>query len=315
MARFFPYNEITARAPTPVEDIRWLAGRIALLPPFVEGSAVLCGSVSWYKHSWRSDVDIAHFSTFKYPSLDQSLGYVIQDYVIRTCNKFIAPRVDVITIGAESIALASEIKGVSTPAVSGGVLKKENQVSDVFIETAVLFADHIGSIANFRGDPWRAFLERYLSSVDKNQFDGREAIKSYVEKMTMEWSQQPLHHLNAGPEGRFTAQQLDLISKSENYPVNLMRRILGDLGRYPRPDRRSDVRKAFSMLEEPWSKALLLRFEPFFLLDEQYEKIVAACQQPENPLSEADYYQQVRSLFVALPFLEIQNIIWEYVES
>lgn len=315
MARFFSYEEIVTRALTPVEDIQWLAGQIGGLPPFVEGAAVLCGSVSWGKHSWRSDLDVAHFSTIAHPHVEQAVKDVVQQYLDRTGNRFIAPRVDVITIGAESLTLAKKNKGLSGSNVSSGVAKSKKPVSDVFKETAVLFADHIGSIAELKGNPWQAFFEKHLAAVDGSRTGRREAIKGYVERMTAEWARQPLHRLNVGPDGGFTAEQLDLLSKSENYPVNLMRRILGDLGRYPRPDRASDVREAFSRLEEPWSKALLEQFAPFFLLDERYEEVVAACKRPDNPLSAADYHERLRSLFVDLPFAGIQNGIWEYIGS
>ena len=102
MARFFFYDELAHLARTPVEDIQWLAGQISQLPPFVEGTAVLCGSVSWGKHSWRSDLDVAHFSTIQHPNINKLLEDVIQQYGTRTHNEFIAPRFDVITIGAES---------------------------------------------------------------------------------------------------------------------------------------------------------------------------------------------------------------------
>ena len=313
MARFFFWDELAHFAKPPLGDIQWLAGQIARLPPFVEGSAVLCGSVSWDKHSWRSDLDVAHFSTMEHPHINKMLEDVIHQYGVRTKNQFISPWFDVITIGAESMSLVTVAKGISASAVSGGVLKKQNRTSDVFMETAVLFADHIGSIANLKGDPWRAFLDRYLSSVDKTKFDQRQALKNYVGRMTTEWTQQPLHKLNMDPNGGITAEQLDLLSKSENYPINLMRRVLGDLGLYPSPDRASDVRAAFSRLEEPWAKSLLVQFEPFFLIEQKYEEIVAACQVTETRLSVDDYHEQVRSLFVALPFVEIQNIIREYV--
>ena len=314
MARFFFYDELVRRARTPVADIEWLAGQISHLPPFIAGSAVLCGSVSWGKHSWRSDLDVAHFSTIEHPHIEALLENVLQEYASRTNNQFITPRVDVITIGAESMSMVSVAKSVSAaPSVSAGAPRKQQRVSNLFTETAVLFADHIGSIATLKGDPWRVFLDRYLSSIDKTKLNQREAIKSYVGRMTTEWSQQPLHPLNMGADGEFTAQQLDLISKSENYPINLMRRILGDLGRYPRPDRAADVRAACSMLGEPWAQKLLTQFEPFFLIEEKYEALVAACQTSNTPLSKADYCEQVRSLFVGLPFVEIQNIIWEYV--
>jgi hypothetical protein len=212
------------------------------------------------------------------------------------------------------MSLVSTGKSVSASTVSG-MLKKKDRISDVFMETAVLFTDHIGAIAKLKGDPWRAFLDRYLSPVDKTQFNQREALKTYVGRMTAEWTQQPLHQLNMDPNGGITPEQLDLLSKSENYPINLMRRILGDLDRYPSPDRASDVRAAFSMLEEPWAKNLLVQFEPFFAIESKYEDLVATYQGLENPPIHTTYHEQLKSLFIGLPFVEIQNIIWDYVGS
>jgi hypothetical protein len=311
MARFYSYEEIALRTPTPMEDIQWLAGEIATLEPFVEGTAVLCGSVSWGKHSWRSDIDIAHFSTITHPQIDRAIEDIVQQYVTRTNNQFIAPRADVITIGAESMAQVSKHRSISTSLPPTHAPKK-GPVTDVFVETSLRFADHIGAIASLKGDPWRTFLDRYLSTVDRNREGRREITKQYVERMTTQWAQRPLHRLNFDRDGRFTAKQLDLLGKSENYPINLMRRILGDLGRYPSPDRASDVRASFSALEEPWSKDLLAQFDPFFSLSERYEEIVAACRVPQSPLEQTGYYEQVRSLFVDLPFAEIQNSFWKY---
>jgi len=312
MARFLPYQEIVERAKMPVEDIHWLAGQIANLPAFVNGSAVLCGSVSWGEPSWRSDIDVAHFSTVDYPHIEQELEWVVQQYHNRTANAFIGPRIDVITIGAESITLVGKNNTIST-SVSRKTVRKKGPVMDLFVETAILFADHIGSIAKLKGNPWKAFLEKYLSPVTGNQVDRRESIKDYVGGITTEWRQQPLHELNLDPSLNLTAKHLDLISKSENYPVNLMRRILGELGRYPGPDRAADVRGVFSALDEHWAQSLLAQFDSFFSLDRQYEEIVAACKDPHAPLSEQDYYERVRSMFINLPFIEIEKIIWEYV--
>jgi hypothetical protein len=212
------------------------------------------------------------------------------------------------------MSLVSTGKSVSASTVSG-MLKKNDRVSDVFMETAVLFTDHIGAIAKLKGDPWRAFLDRYLSPVDKSKFDQREALKTYVGRMTAAWTQQPLHQLNMDPNGGIPPEQLDLLSKSENYPINLMRRILGALDRYPSPDRASDVRAAFAALEEPWAKKLLVQFEPFFAIESKYEDLVATYQGLENPPIPTTYHEQLKSLFIGLPFVEIQNIIWDYVGS
>jgi len=312
MARFYSYEEITVRIPAPMEDIQWLAGEIASLEPFVAGTAVLCGSVSWGKHSWRSDIDVAHFSTIAFPQIDRAIEEVVQKYVVRTSNQFIAPRADVITIGAESMANVSKHQSISTSLPTIGVAKK-GRVTDMFVETSLRFADHIGAIASLKGDPWQTFLDRYLSTVDRYQAGRRDMTRQYVERMTTQWAQQPLHRLNFDTDGSFTTKQLDLLGKSENYPVNLMRRILGDLGRYPSPDRTSDVRASFLALEEPWSKDLLAHFGPFFSLSERYEEIVVACRGPQSSLNQAGYNEQVCSLFIDLPFAEIQNSFWKYL--
>jgi hypothetical protein len=312
MARFFFYDEIVRQEQTPVDDIQWIAGQIANLPAFVDGTAVLCGSVSWGKPSWRSDIDVAHFSTIAHPHIETAIENIIRQYLERTNRRFIEPRVDIIPIGAESLSSFNEHKTISA-AISLEAMKKDGQTTDVFVETAVLFADHIGSIARLKGDPWQSFFDRYLSTVDGTLLDRHKSIRSYVEKMTTEWIQQPFHYLNLSPDSGFTARHLDLISKSENYPVNLMRRILADLGRYPHPDRASDILEVFSALEAPWAKLLMSQFERFFLLDRQYEELVAACRRASAPLSAGEYYEQLRALFVDLPFAEIQNIVWEYV--
>jgi hypothetical protein len=315
MARFFSYDEIVNKELTPVDDIQLIAGQIAGLPAFVDGSAVLCGSVSWGKPSWRSDIDVAHFSTLTYSHIGSAIDNVIQQYLENTNHQFIAPRVDVIPIGAESLSSVNKSGTVPISVISLGLVKKGDLASDIFMENAVLFADHIGSIASLKGEPWKSFYDRYLSAVSSNQFDRRQSIRNYVERMTTEWIRQPLHYLNLSPNKEFDTKHLNLISKSENYAVNLMRRILGELGCYPLPDRASDVQTAFSNLDAPWIAPLMNQFEPFFQIDKQYEEIIAACKQSFSPISSAEYYERLRNLFIDLPFVEIQNIIWEYVRA
>lgn len=315
MARFFSYDEITAYNLTPVDDIRWIAGQIAGLPPFVEMTAVLCGSVSWGKFSWRSDIDIAHFSTLEHPHLERSIGEVLDDYRKRTDSRFIAPRIDVITVGAQSTAGVSNGTSLSAESVSVELPDAEHSGVDMFADSAVRFADHIGSIAKLKGDPWKTFLERYLAQANLSKAARHDSIKHYVERISKEWENQPLHQFNLGPDGQFSAKQLNLISKSENYPINLMRRLLADLDAYPCPDRSNDVLENFSALNTTWSEELLTHFKPFFSLDERYQKLVAACARPEKPLSAADYYEELRSMFVNLSFPEIQDCIWRFLRG
>jgi hypothetical protein len=312
MARFFPYNEISGRDPTPVEDLHWLGGQLERLPAFVEGTAVLCGSVAWGNHSWRSDIDVAHFQTKKFSNLSPSIEDVVAKYRERTGDRFISPKVHVTTIGAESVRLI-ETKGSSYGAIFSTIEKKTEHT--FFAGTALRFADHIGRLAEAKGDPWQTFYQRYLAAIKRDQGQRREELKSYVSSVTKTWEQQPLHRLNLDPEGHLTQEQLDAIAQAANYPIHLMRRILGLLNRYPSPDRVSDIRAGFSEIPDRWAKDLRAFFEPFFRMDGRYTEIAAACRLTEKPLSAAEYSEQVCSLAIDLPFGPIQEQIWSYLKK
>jgi hypothetical protein len=314
MSRFFPYHEIVGREPVPTADLGWLAGRISQLPAFEKGAAVLCGSIAWGCQSWRSDIDVAHFRTAAFPDLSKPLEQVVAEYVARTDGRFVAPRIDVITIGAESKRLTR--KTVTSLSMGGRrVESKETTTREIFASTALRFADHVGSLVKLKGEPWQSFHETYLSSVDGSPAKRRDDLLSYLSSVTMTWNQQPLHPLNTGPDGGLSAPQLDLIAQCENFPTHLMRRILGELGRYPSPDRASDIRAAFSSIAEPWSEELLASFEPFFRLEERYTAIVKAVWRPRNRLTARKYDEQVRELATDLPFSRVEESVWRFVND
>lgn len=323
MARFFSHRDITGRQSPHAKDLQWLAGQIARLPPFQDGCAVLCGSISWGAHSWRSDIDVAHFSTEAHPHLEAQIKEVIERFVQKSAAAFIAPRVDLITIGVESPLLVTGIHpgssgdgalaGTAFTEVSNADLT-EQPPAQMFAETVVRFSDHIGALAHLKGGTWARFLERYLSSPDGSPEKRRAAIKTYLSAVMSAWEEQPLHALNF-EDGDFTQRQLDLISQAENFPTHLMRRILGELGRYPRPDRTADVHRAFAELTQPWAKQLLADSAPFLALDAQYEQLIADCRRAANAVSAAEYQDRVRGLVDSLPFSRIQEATWQYLES
>ncbi len=315
MARFYPHEEVVGRESTPVEDIQWLAGQIRQLAPFAAGTAVLCGSVAWEQPSWRSDIDIATFSTNEHPHIEQSVLEVIEAYAKRTGDRYIRPRADVITVGAESEGWVPDVELTSLSVIGGSVTGDESRetVSKLFPETGLRFADHIGSIAAVKGDPWQAFVTRFLASVDRSPEVLRDAVTTYVTRTTAEWAEQPLHRLNLSPDGRLTQRQLLLISKTENYPFHLMRRLLAVRDLYPRPDRSADVKAAFAVLAEAWSDELLTAFEPFLAVTGAYEDLVAACCRDRSPMTATEYDDRLRSLFSNLPFARIQEIVWGHL--
>jgi hypothetical protein len=323
LARYFSYNDITSRQLPSVKDIRWLAGQISALPPFVSGSAVLCGSVAWGTHTPRSDIDIAHFGTTQHPQIEREIEAVVKHYQERTNDQFIAPRIDIITLGIEPEASApkTEIHSITGEATEpagasiGGFFVKNKERSAIFADTFVRFVDHIGSLAHLKAGPWKKFLESHLSPQQEDYRSiQREAIRSYVSVTTTAWEEQPLHHLNLEAGHELTQRQLDLAGQAENYPVNLMRRILGEMGQYPRPDRVADVRKTFAALTQPWAKQLTADAEPFFALGSQYEAIIADSRKGDAGLTAANYYERLHALFDPLPFASIQETVWEYLD-
>jgi hypothetical protein len=323
VARYFTHSEITSRQLPSAKDIRWLAGQISALPPFVSGSAVLCGSVAWGTHSPRSDIDVAHFGTTKHPQIELEIENVVARYQERTQGHFIAPKVDVVTIGIEPEAQAAKTSSHSitdepvAPAGAsiGGVFILNREFPAVFADTFVRFVDHIGSLSHVKAGRWEEFLKSYLSPQREDyRTIQREAIRSYVTTTTTAWEEQPLHRLNLGADHELTQRQLDLAGQAENYSVNLMRRILGEMALYPRPDRAADVRRRFEELTEPWAKRLVADSEPFFALGLQYDAIIADARKGNGGLTAVDYHERFSALFESLPFASIQDAVWEYLD-
>jgi hypothetical protein len=323
MARYFSHAEIFAGQLPATRDIAWLAGQLAELAPFKEGCAVVCGSVAWNSHSGRSDIDIAHFSTVAHPHIEPEIQATVALFGRRTKHRVIPPRIDVITIGVEAEAASPRLpqsasngdSSVQAGRSSMEALAARGNQATIFTDTYVRFSDHIGALAHAKGDAWKRFLDRHLSqNVAQRSEIQHESIRSYVAATTNAWSAHPLHPLSMDASEQLTQRQLDLIGQAENYPINLMRRLLGALGRYPRPDRIADVRRAFEELSQPWAKQILAAAAPFFALDAQYATLIAEVGQSNDKLTPATYFERLSTMFDALPFDRIQEAAWEYLD-
>jgi hypothetical protein len=305
MSRFYCYDEIVNRQPTPVDDLLWLAGEISKLPPFAEGVAVLCGSAVWGQPTSRSDIDVAHFATPAFPNIRPAIEGVIEKYRLRTGDRFVCPRADVITIGAQTEQLYMEqvSLGSGTTAV-----EKKHTVNELFVSTGVRYSDHIGAIARVKAAQWRAFYGKYLATVKTDPKLRSEVAMAYVSDFTSTWNSQPLHILNLGPDMQMTPDQLKMIGLVENYPIHVMRHLLGYMGRYPSPDRDLDIHAAFSSTPDLWP-LFRTSFEPFLDLEPHYMEVVAAARRPDGPLTASQYYEAVRSLVTALPFTQLEQAV------
>jgi hypothetical protein len=320
MARFLAYETLISRSLPRREDLQWLAGQIAALAPFTQGDAVVCGSVCWGSHNWRSDIDVAHFSTVEHPRLENLTQRVLEEFDTRTGHSRAAPQIDVVVIGAEEPVHSAPGKSLSAGAMSAGISPgqaHEPAAPRLFDDVAVRFADHIGAIAAMRADRWRTFYQRHLSTVKSSAERRLEDIRAYVSAVSDAWDSQPLHELEREADGSFTRHQLDLLGHMENYPVNLMRRMLAELARYPCPDRVTDVRTAFAALTDPWAQLITAAMPPFDALSAGYEALVTEVHRSDGqaPLSAQAYHDRLDALATALPRQAIQEAAWSYLKA
>lgn len=316
MARYLSYHSLTERGLPSREDVQWLAGRIAQLPAFTTGDAVLCGSVCWGSHHWRSDIDIAHFSTLACPRLEAQVRPVVEAFRARLGEHMVAPKVDIVVVGAEELVAAAPTAGLSGVSPSAAaVAAAAAPAARLFDDVAMRFADHIGALAALRAEPWRGFLQRHLSGVQSTRERRLDDIRSYVSGVTEAWAGQPMHPLERAPDGNLQRHQLDLLSHAENYPVNLMRRMLAELGRYPQPDRVEDIRGVFAALDDRWARSMQAALPPFDALARGYDALAARARQAGTDLGAEEFNSTLTALAAALPFAAVQEAVWDYLKS
>lgn len=311
MGRYFDFDELTAKEPTPADDLRWLAGAISKLDAFADGTAVVCGSVSWGTNSWRSDIDVAHFSTLAHPRLDGGLEQLVDQYEDRTTGQYIRPRIDVVVVGAESRQVVAQAESISGGGSISGPGSVTEVVNDLFVDTATLFADHLQAVAARKGGPWRQFSGRFLGGLTDLNERRQAEIKRYVQEMGRRWAASPLHDLSMNDDGSFTDQQLTLMAKTENYSTNLARRVLGERGVYPSPDTKENVVEAFGALDTEWAPDLRAALQDFDHLASRYEELLSEVRTESDRPNEDEYRAEVKALFADLPFDEVESIVVE----
>jgi hypothetical protein len=311
MPRFYQYNELVTCQPIPPNDILWLAGQVSKLPPFLDGVAVLCGSVAWGQPSWRSDVDVVTFTTEAYPDIAPTIDKVVKDYKESAKGRYLIPRTDVIIIGAESQRLVTRenlVRG-STP------ITETRTIRELFAATSLRFFDHIGSLAAVKGNPWRTFHSAFLSQVSRDRHIRRDEIRTYVTSFADTWRQQPLHSLSLNPGRNADQDELDTMGFAENFPIHLMRQILAERGFYPSPDRAPAVCAAFAKLSEPWAENLMRKLDPFLHIGEKYTQIADTCRRESTEMSAVEYHNRLTELFADLPFTDVEEAAWDYLNS
>lgn len=319
MARILTYSVLTTRTLPRKSDVSELAWRISRLPAFTSGAAVVCGSVCWNSHAASSDVDVAYVATDAFPRLDEEIrtaraAYRSEQTLERPLS---VPRVDIVLLATGSPTDLSATQGLSAVALSACAQAQTIDVARPLGDVALRFADHIGAIARMRGEPWHSFLKRHLSALSNDSGLRVHGIRAFVEAVCAVWESGPLRSSERDADGQFTAHQCDLLSQVSGFNLHLMRRVLGEIGRYPSPDRASDILAAFSGIDEPWARQILAAQPAFDGFVGAYHEMAATLQErAASPrwTSEA-FHTRLEEMALALPLQPVREAVWSYLSS
>lgn len=319
MARFLAYSELTTRRFPRKADVAQLASRIARLPAFQSGDAVLCGSVCWNAHAPSSDVDVAYVATESAPRIDDEIREVRAAYRAAHVSDrpLSVPRVDLVLVGTTAQSGSDAAQGLSAAALSATAEAQTVDAGRPFADVALRFADHIGAIARMRGDPWRSFLQRHLAAQHDDPPLRVDGIRAFVETVCAAWEEEPLRGGERDAQGQFTAHQCDLLSQVSGFNLHLMRRMLGERGSYPSPDRASDILAAFSRIDEPWARPILAAQPAFDGLVDAYHDMVGTLQTDTaaQACPAEAFHARLEELAMSLPLQPIREAVWSYLGS
>lgn len=192
------------------------------------------------------------------------------------------------------------------------------EASRTLFDSVVLrFADHIGAVSAVRAGPWAVFYQRHLKNAIPDSARRRDEIRSYVSATSAVWASQPMRRQEREIDGTFSRRQLNLLGHIENFPVNLMRRILGELNIYPAPDRVEDIHNRFLELDQSWARSMAEAASRFAELSGGYDAMVSEMSDAtyRRSLTAEVFYRRLERLAEALPIAEIRDAAMSYLEA
>jgi predicted nucleotidyltransferase len=309
MGRFFSYSEIVLGVPAPAPDILRITGQITDLSAFAERLAVLSGSAAWGDVTWRSDIDIMAYSCDRTAGLEEQIEAIRKTYVESSSHRHRAPHVDITLVGAEHEELVERDNLVSGSAA----ILEPRVVSEIFDRVCVRLMDHVSTLAVMKGEPWRSFAERYVSRSAADSGLRRDVMREYCSSVSARW-RQFAWDLD-GSDLELNDEELAQLGFAEGFASHIARLVLGDLGAYPRPDRRADVRRALDALDGPWGMELRSVSQPYFDLGIRYESLVAAIRAGTNALSESEFNVGLREAARAIDVAAVEELMWRYLAA
>ncbi len=303
MARFFSYGELERDLVTTPEDITRIAGLMQTLPSFKKGLAVVFGSTAWGCHRWRSDIDILDCFPWHgdgkldlelddllagmYPqaTAELSIASMIRHNLVEVLSTedphqqlYASPRISPST--RDHFQFLAQVKAGAYCTALGIIepMPLRSRIADIHTYTGII------------RDKWRYTKDNFVSMGAPRKF-GQSGITL---RDVLDWG------------------SLRDLAAIENFPKQLMRKILGERMCLPCPDTVPNVVAAFCALasNDVKAKKLTQLFEPFFSIDAAYQKLVAEVWSSGNGVrcTEAEYHRRILQLFDGLPLQRIEEM-------
>lgn len=307
MSRFYGYRQLVGVAPAPAPLVVGLSTELSRLPAFGSGLAVIAGSAAWATPSWRSDIDIVAFKSEGSRDLEAGVAEAAQAFTANHGTRFMCPHIDVVWVGAEREELVERDNLVSKSAP----IKEPRTIAEVFERVCVRLIDHLESLARVQGDPWRSFVTRFLSTADHQATLRRDVMREYARVTATDWRTQAFPFAGTDDPTELLPAELDVLGSVEGFGYHLARQVLGEKQLYPAPDRRSDVRAALALLDDPLAGQLTQALRPLFALGDGYEQLATEAQ-AGGVVNEAEFYRRLRLLAAEVDIDAVERFVWSY---
>lgn len=271
MAKFFTYEELREHFPTKerVSETRDLV--IEFIQKNLSYFAVVYGSSAWGlhkrfedSHTRRSDVDVALSSSWKDSKFyicpyDPVQDERLTEFCSKTSQKMHVP-IEVITVGGKS----EDYQALINPST----------------------ADHFRLLG--QKFPKKSY-KKFKSTMEVKFHQRIEDLSSYLGDMKDHHS-----YLKNRPKDDLESY-LEELSKLENFPDHLIRKILGHEKILPCPDSKANVREAFRNFSHAWpiKDKLLPLFEKIFSFSDEYESLI---DDVKKGLSADSYYEKLKQI-------------------
>ena len=289
MARFLSYHEIEKGLIPTKETLAEIASDFMQFNEFQSGGAVVFGSVAWGEHTWRSDIDVADFSNCSWRSgIPMRIFDYFRDRHGSDSSLYVKNHMVEIIGNQNSRKGKWQIAHYQLPEISPST------------------RDHFILLARMKGGPWQTFLEKLKTIRCRSR---KTDILEYLETMESNWAS--FHVFRKEILERPHAygclwNEFKTLQSIENFPKQLLRKILGKKKRLPSPDTVSCIKTAFAQLDDSWVSELRTHFQPFFEIDVKYNQLVHSVVGTTGlTCSGNEYVRHVYGLFDRLPVLQV----------